>query len=145
MSIKLKRCPFCGGIAAYKTYESAFGPSMMVVQCTRCGCETTTHEAKLDHCAKDDAANDWNQRATVGEWIPIKEKLPENQAPVLVNVSYPDDEYEIHVGFYDPKKGWADEYVGSADPYVETPYLEDEKTGGKVIAWMPLPSCYAEV
>lgn len=64
-------------------------------------------------------------------WVPVNDRLPENDKPVLVTLKWGEDNYEITTGEYwkDGKgehEGW-----GSFNDYV--------------IAWMPLPDAYREV
>lgn len=64
------------------------------------------------------------------QWIPVKERLPENDKPVLVTLKWGEDNYEITTGEYWKDGKGEDEGWGSFNDYV--------------IAWMPLPDAYRE-
>ena len=67
---------------------------------------------------------------TVQEWISVKDRLPDNEKPVLA-----------HYGFYREKDDLGARFIGtltyfSHDP---DPHWQHESTGLFVTHWMPLP------
>ncbi len=66
--IKLKRCPFCGGVARMKhgfPGQQIKGMRQSVVQCKNCGCRTVTYrQAAYERWSDVDeqAAKAWNKR-----------------------------------------------------------------------------------
>lgn len=130
MSEELKRCPFCGGRAAFRCFTAGFATKIQVV-CNSCEARTVGVTGGIDYNARDKAAALWNKRSIMGEWVPVKDMIPGTQRAVLANVKYPEDEYEIHVAYYDGAK-WRDFY------------MEDSELYGQVIAWMDLPKGYME-
>ena len=83
---------------------------------------------------------DWHDREAIDlaiealkreKWIPVSEKLPEEDAPVLIQKDCSclvDEHYGRAVGMYDGDKYWTVEDDFYAEP----------------IAWMPLPKPYKE-
>lgn len=74
--LKLKPCPFCGGIAklnapGYEYYSPCW------CKCTQCGAEGPTKVSELE------AEKGWNERAQENEWISVKDRLPEVGKVVL--------------------------------------------------------------
>lgn len=61
--IKLKECPCCGGEAEMKeTNYIGATPSAVKVLCKKCALQTKTFIESLDYCAKEEAAEAWNER-----------------------------------------------------------------------------------
>ena len=61
--IKLKSCPFCGGVATLLHGGAGTLRSFVYVKCNYCG--VTTKEIFVDaaYCANDKAVETWNRRA----------------------------------------------------------------------------------
>lgn len=68
---ELKPCPFCGG-KPYKAPKFTMGYGGYGVKC-ECGCETPKY------LVDEKAISWWNGRAEVPQWIPVSERLPENE------------------------------------------------------------------
>lgn len=62
-------------------------------------------------------------------WIPVTERLPEDDRPVLVTLKWSEDDYEVTTGEY-----WRDSTVCHGWG----------NFGDVVIAWQPLPTPYRE-
>lgn len=61
--IKLKECPCCGGESKFRSIDGVSGRPMSVyVHCTKCGLETKAFKVSVDYCAKEEAAEAWNER-----------------------------------------------------------------------------------
>lgn len=61
--IKLKECPCCGGEAEMKeTNYIGATPSTVKVLCKKCALQTKTFIESIDYCAKEEAAEAWNER-----------------------------------------------------------------------------------
>lgn len=142
MSEELKRCPFCGGVAAIQQYQ-CYLVTKVLVRCTRCGARTLAIEQSPDYCARDRVAKAWNRREQFNEWIPA-EQPPDTSRAVLARVRYPDehgeefDEYDTHIAYHDDE-GWHYYHAyDDIDDYVEGSSPEFN-------AWMELPKYYEEV
>lgn len=126
MSEELKPCPFCGGEAAMRWFQDEQHPDIIfVVDCSaRCGANTWTTE--------DNAIAAWNRREETSRWIPVSERLPENDQTVIG--TYYDRENQVSVGevgfsaFY---KTWEFGERGISLDYTVT-------------AWRPLPEPWRE-
>ena len=71
-------------------------------------------------------------------WIPVTERLPENEKRVLIL----NDDNLYMIGFireYDCWNEWRYQY----EMYDDDVYEEEEQ--GKIVAWMPLPEPFKEV
>ena len=70
-------------------------------------------------------------------WIPVTERLPENDNEVLITVWDAEDDYvEVYKGFYQGHEWWTQWCHGCSK-------IKDEPCGENiVIAWMPLPEPY---
>ena len=70
-------------------------------------------------------------------WIPVTERLPENDNEVLITVWDAEDDYvEVYKGFYQEHEWWTQWCHGCSK-------IKDEPCGENiVIAWMPLPKPY---
>lgn len=70
-------------------------------------------------------------------WIPVTERLPENDNEVLITVWDAEDDYvEVYKGFYQGHEWWTQWCHGCSK-------IKDEPCGENiVIAWMPLPASY---
>ena len=70
-------------------------------------------------------------------WIPVAERLPENDNEVLITVWDAEDDYvEVYKGFYQGHEWWTQWCHGCSK-------IKDEPCGENiVIAWMPLPEPY---
>lgn len=66
------------------------------------------------------------------EWIPVSEKLPKDDAPVLITIAVNNSIMAMgvpgHIAFYDCDCGW--QYTGGMS------------VGYPVVAWVPLPEPY---
>ena len=61
--IKLKECPCCGGEAEMEEINYIGATSSAVkVLCKKCALQTRTFIESLDYCAKEEAAEAWNER-----------------------------------------------------------------------------------
>ena len=107
---ELKACPFCGH---EKTEVFHTGLGNYRVRCNSClACSGVEFKP-------DDATAAWNRR--VGQWISVKERLPENGADVLVYIA------GSEIVLVDFNKGcWYLEGYGCLGR-------------GEVTHWMPLP------
>ena len=70
-------------------------------------------------------------------WIPVTERLPENDNEVLITVWDAEDDYvEVYKGFYQGHEWWTQWCHGCSK-------IKDEPCGENiVVAWMPLPEPY---
>ena len=70
-------------------------------------------------------------------WIPVTERLPENDNEVLITVWDAEDDYvEVYKGFYQGHEWWTQWCHGCSK-------IKGEPCGENiVIAWMPLPEPY---
>ena len=70
-------------------------------------------------------------------WVPVTERLPENDNEVLITVWDAEDDYvEVYKGFYQGHEWWTQWCHGCSK-------IKDEPCGENiVIAWMPLPVPY---
>ena len=70
-------------------------------------------------------------------WIPVTERLPENDNEVLITVWDAEDDYvEVYKGFYQGHEWWTQWCHGCSK-------IKDEPCGENiVIAWRPLPEPY---
>lgn len=70
-------------------------------------------------------------------WIPVTERLPENDNEVLITIWDAEDDYvEVYKGFYQGHEWWTQWCHGCSK-------IKDEPCGENiVIAWMPLPEPY---
>lgn len=59
--IKLKPCPFCGGVARI----ASEGETVVFVTCQTCHVETPGISVSAEYCANERAAKEWNRRADV--------------------------------------------------------------------------------
>lgn len=60
--IKLKECPCCGGEAEVKDIKYKTMPAITWVECKKCGLQTKTFKQSIYYCAKEAAAEAWNER-----------------------------------------------------------------------------------
>lgn len=60
--IKLKECPCCGGEAEVKDIKYKSMPAITWVECKKCGLQTKTFKQSIYYCAKEEAAEAWNER-----------------------------------------------------------------------------------
>ena len=60
--IKLKECPCCGGEAEIKDIKYKTMPAIAWVECKKCGLQTKTFKQSIYYCAKEAAAEAWNER-----------------------------------------------------------------------------------
>lgn len=60
--IKLKECPCCGGEAEVKDIKYKSMPAITWVECKKCGLQTKTFKQSIYYCAKEAAAEAWNER-----------------------------------------------------------------------------------
>lgn len=60
-NIKLKPCPFCGGVARI----ASEGETVVFVTCQTCHVETPGISVSAEYCANDRAATQWNMRKRV--------------------------------------------------------------------------------
>lgn len=61
--IKLKECPCCGGESKFRNIDGVSGrPISVCACCTKCGLETKAFKVSADYCAKEEAAEAWNER-----------------------------------------------------------------------------------
>ena len=91
-------------------------------------------DADLAKAAKEYCDTQPEQR-----WIPVTERLPENDNEVLITVWDAEDDYvEVYKGFYQGHEWWTQWCHGCSK-------IKDEPCGENiVIAWMPLPEPYRE-
>lgn len=70
-------------------------------------------------------------------WIPVSERMPENDNEVLITVWDAEDDYaDVYKGFYQDHEWWTQWCHGCLK-------IKDEPCGENiVIAWMPLPAPY---
>lgn len=70
-------------------------------------------------------------------WIPVTERLPENDNEVLITIWDAEDDYvEVYKGFYQGHEWWTQWCHGCSK-------IKDEPCGENiVIAWVPLPEPY---
>ena len=59
--IKLKDCPCCGGEAEVKDIKYKSMPAITWVECKKCGLQTKTFKQSIYYCAKEEAAEAWNE------------------------------------------------------------------------------------
>lgn len=59
--IKLKPCPFCGGVARI----ASVGETVVFVTCQTCHVGTQGISVSAEYCANEKAAEEWNRRADV--------------------------------------------------------------------------------
>ena len=59
--IELRECPCCGSEARF-VYTSDNGIRQVRVVCNRCNLSTEWVDESLDYCAKEEAAEAWNER-----------------------------------------------------------------------------------
>ena len=61
--IKLKECPCCGGESKFRDIDGVSGrPISVCAYCTKCGLATKAFKVSADYCAKEEAAEAWNER-----------------------------------------------------------------------------------
>ncbi|WP_293601964.1 Lar family restriction alleviation protein [Ruminococcus sp. CAG:330] len=60
-NIKLKPCPFCGGVARI----ASVGETVVFVTCQTCHVGTQGISVSAEYCANEKAAEEWNRRADV--------------------------------------------------------------------------------
>ena len=88
------------------------------------------------NCFSDEDFKEWiDSQPKVGEWIPVSERLPEDDGLVLVTVNDKHNnltfENALMTGYYCCVEGWILEgYLDWVDP--------------NVTAWIPLPEPYKE-
>ena len=134
MSEELKPCPFCGTPAVVHITEYDRGSETYTIDCSHMNCGGSPGV----YDSSEEAVNQWNSRpledalrAELAEAraeierlreatrpIPVSERLPENEAPVLVIYrSFVD---YLGIDFYHQGK-WQEDYIDN------------------VVYWMPLP------
>lgn len=59
--IKLKECPCCGGETKFE-YRLDFMTKKVRAKCSKCGLATEWVDESVDYCAKEEAAEAWNER-----------------------------------------------------------------------------------
>ena len=118
--MELKSCPFCGAKANMWSWNGG----------TRIDCSNwcPTHYVGVEGKTAEEAIKAWNRRADGGEWIPVTERLPEQQVPVLAVLSDSETLTEFCITQRDSKGYWSID----CDPYG---IWKDEDFK----CWMPLP------
>ena len=74
-----------------------------------------------------------NNSTVESEWIPITDRLPENNSTELENVLISTDEGDVQIGLYDDEEKTWSIYCDDGTAWPVT-----------AVAWMPLPKPYRE-
>lgn len=129
--IELKSCPFCGETEPVRLIVSPGKDGWRdryFVLCNYedggCGAESGWYHSQIE------AIGAWNRRADMSEWIPVTERLPENQGPFLARYGFGDVSKETGQFFY----GVLYYFYADADPH-----WQHESAGIEITHWMPLP------
>lgn len=96
------------------------------------------------HCSNKEEQDQTIELIKSFEWVPVSERLPEDETEVLVELRYTyESDYTFYsiarfIRFEDGEEHWCDDKVG----YLEWDKYSDGHGGNssyKVLRWMPLP------
>ena len=124
MTETIKPCPFCG---EPEELDINVTPEYKYVNCLTCEARGPYADIGADAILLWNAASNAQERER-NRWIPVSEKLPEDEENVLVNITEVDGSPVIDFGYYTPGnnafEGWQTNYFMAF---------------GKVTHWRPLP------
>lgn len=158
MRLEIKKCPFCGSEAEirdlYVDYwtdndDEPIKRLRFVCECTGIKCWVSPFTNAFD--TEEEAIEAWNRRSEGAiktleqepRWIPVSEKLPEEDGEYLLfGKIYEDEENYVFIGEYDScgeQFGiWQEQFDRRTLGCLGSEFFEYSS----VIAWQPLPQPY---